>query len=607
MYIVHDNIEISNPGVTSPYSLITDAPIYKLELDESKENEMNPPIRHAGFVRLKCSEPVDKVNITNATIKQRSISHPKSFSSNDSDSEIEESDISVDGLHKVRCNTFQKTNSKKPRNSFLCLSTATLVNGTALSFSNIPSTSTSPSSSEYDYAYITALHTHRPLCTMRSSSSSDVPLSTVSLPFTCFTDVAVALKHIDYSRYVDDKRSSVSTEIEDDDPYDMRQYLNSKAFMGYFIQMFQEQLAENLKITHQQLRKATWKGAVIYSEMGEHDWEIVPAIQCPWPAEALEWRNRLRAIKENTMNHNRNTWPTEEMINHIIRMDCHVIPIGYMPKVGQNLQRELEWKLVFPNAERYLVNSLSNAQVKIYMMTKILIKCYIEPHIDKNLNMFTMEHLRAHLFWYCENTVLWSEYSLGSIFMDFLKSLLNRIKTQRLPDYFIPRRNLLENIPQKILVELHKRIFRITENPVMYIIRAMRNVRFSKDFYPRFKFKKLYKCLIVENPIVILMKSESPHEIRKDPKKFEFHQQLKEAAKKSLDDGDSDLENSDDNVMVDCHMEEYYKKINEDPDKRRRTKQVKFVQKKILENIERTKRRPSTETIDIDVRYFQHV
>ncbi|GAB0099417.1 uncharacterized protein DMENIID0001_152740 [Sergentomyia squamirostris] len=594
MYIVHDNIEISNPGVTSPYSLITEAPIYKLELDEYKGNELKQPPRHSGFVRLKCSEPIARgtggTSGERFDLKPDTISPRKSLSSNESDSELEESDMSVDGSIQVRRDTLSR---KIRRDSFLCLPGK----GISGNLSNTPSASTSPPSSEYDYAYITALNTHRPLCTLRSSSSSDGPLSTVCLPDCCVTDVTVPLKHTDPPQYVDDKRSSASTEVEEEDPYEIRQYLNSKAFMGYFIQTFQEQLAENLKIMNQQLCKATWKGAVIYSEMDEFDWEIVPAIQCPWPADALEWRNRLRTSKENPINRNRNTWPTEEMINHVIGMDCHVIPIGYMPKVGQNPQRELEWKLVFPNAERYLENSLSNTQVKIYMMTKILIKCFVEPYIDKNLNMFTADHLRAHLFWHCENTALWSEYSLGQILMDFLKSLLNRIKTQRLPDYFIPRRNLLENIPQKILVELHKRIFRITENPVMYILRAMRNVRFSKDFYPRFNFKQLYKCLIVHDPVVILMKTESVQDIKKNPKRY---QQLMEASKKSPVEGDSDLENSDDNPIIHGHMEEYYKKSNDDPDKRRRTKQVKFEQKRTLEHIERGKRRPSTETIDID-------
>uniref|UniRef100_A0A1B0CW95 Mab-21-like HhH/H2TH-like domain-containing protein n=2 Tax=Lutzomyia longipalpis TaxID=7200 RepID=A0A1B0CW95_LUTLO len=620
LYIVHDNIEITNPGVTSPYSHITNTPIYKMELDESKGNELEQPVRHAGFVRIKCSEPFEKVtlnsnnnnNITKPTIvKPESISPRKSLSSTCSESEMEVSDNSVDGSLKIRHDTYQMMNRKIPRDSFLCLPpTMTKSNGALPGHSsNTPSASTSPPSSEYDYAYITALHTHRPLCTMRSSSLSDIPISTVALPTSCITDIAVVLKSTEPSssggRYMmDDKRSSASTEIEEEDLYEVRQYLNSKAFMCYFLHTFQEQLATNLMITHEQLCAATWKGAVIYSQMDEYNWEIIPAIPCPWPAEALEWRNRVRGMQENPLNHNRSIWPTEEMINKVISMDCHVIPIGYMPKVGQNPQRELEWKVVFPNAERYLENLLSTTQVKIYMMTKILIKCYVEPHIDKNLNMFTTEHLRAHLFWQCENTGIWSEYCLGETLMNFLKSLLNRIKTQRLPDYFIPRRNLLENIPQKILVELHKRIFRITENPVMYVIRAMRNVRFSKNFYPRFNYKQLYKCLIVEDPVVILMKTESPQEIRNNPKKFEFQQQfLEAAAKKSvMGDGDSDGDNSadDSNTLGQSPMEEYYKKLNNDPDRRRRTKLVKFEHKRTLENIERNKRKPSTETIDID-------
>uniref|UniRef100_A0A182S963 Mab-21 domain-containing protein n=1 Tax=Anopheles maculatus TaxID=74869 RepID=A0A182S963_9DIPT len=105
------------------------------------------------------------------------------------------------------------------------------------------------------------------------------------------------------------------------------------------------------------------------------------------------------------------------------------------------------------------------------------------------------------------NYAAWPEDYLGEALLRFLNALLDRIKTHTLPDYFLPSRNLFENVPERVLVELHKRIFRITENPVMHMLIALRNLKLPSarlTFYPKIRIKRLYSYLVIDNPLKIV-------------------------------------------------------------------------------------------------------
>lgn len=93
---------------------------------------------------------------------------------------------------------------------------------------------------------------------------------------------------------------------------------------------------------------------------------------------------------------------------------------------------------------------------------------------------------------------------LGEALRRFLNSLLDRIKKQVLPDYFLPARNLFENIPDRVLAELHRSIFRMTENPVMHLLIAMKNLCFNPGTFPKINFNKLYSIFVVDNPLKLL-------------------------------------------------------------------------------------------------------
>uniref|UniRef100_A0AAG5DIW0 Mab-21-like HhH/H2TH-like domain-containing protein n=1 Tax=Anopheles atroparvus TaxID=41427 RepID=A0AAG5DIW0_ANOAO len=589
-YVVHDNIEITNPGDSSVYSILTDAPIYKLEIEDAIEDKLQRGeagagalVRrrrgacHHGYIKLKSVEFIKPNNpltldrmspgqgathgrmvpyggggepgpsgLGRKRAKGRQVAKTNgSLSESDTldDEEDDDDDDDVDdeeGQEKEEdededdegANRFAKL---KYRDSIM-VKYPKLLNGIYdkkhLGGSGVPSTSTSstsPPSSEYDYAYITAINTHQPLSVMRSAGGDEAPLSTTVLPDYCITTISCPIE-VNEGYYSDDEESETMDKLttlylaktngravgggsrhhqlhhHSNPEYttERRQYLNSKGFLAYFVNLFQDTLAAELDIPPEDLQRATWKGAVVYSGQ----WEIIPAILCPWPREATEWVHRKRDVKINPLTREKFQWPTQPMIQKVKSFGCHVIPIGYAPKQGQNRYRQLEWKIVFPEAERFLESCLTGTQIKIYLLATLLLKTFVEPHLAAGMSMFGMEHLRAHLFWQCEtNYAAWPEDYLGEALLRFLNALLDRIKTHKLPDYFLPARNLFENVPERVLVELHKRIFRITENPVMHLLIALRNLKLPSAklaFYPRIRIKRLYSYLVIDNPLKIV-------------------------------------------------------------------------------------------------------
>ena len=507
LYIVHDNIEITNPGDNSVYSILSDAPLYKLQIDDPYEGTRKKKVlHHVGYVKLKSSE-----KITKNEVLSNNLSSDSQYVSESLKIEEDDEDKNCDAI--IPAGFMRNKYRDSMRYTRNITSSTSDYSTTGKPLSTTSTNSTSPPSSEYDYTYITALHTHQPLSMMRKSVLMQNPLSTVMLPDTCISNVSRFMINnrkqeqfysTGYStddesegKLYDDESSEFYGNNKDHYYYEDKQYLNSKEFLSYFISSFQQTLARDLDISKDSLQNATSMGSTVYCA----PWEIIPAISCPWPREANEWIYRDRSAKNGDYDIEKCQWPTQEMINKISNFGCHVIPQGYAPKVGSNPQRELEWKIIFPEAERYLESRLTNAQTKVFMITKALIKTFVEPNLERGFNMFTTEHIRAHLFWQCEiNHEVWSEDCLGETLIRFLGSLLQAIKIHRLPDYFLPKRNLLENIPEKILVDIHKKIYRIVESPVPFVMITIRNLRYQRDFYPKLKYKRLYSRLIVADP-----------------------------------------------------------------------------------------------------------
>ncbi|XP_052865563.1 uncharacterized protein LOC128271917 [Anopheles cruzii] len=639
-YIVHDNIEITNPGDSSVYSILTDAPIYKLEIEDGLDDKLRrsgmqraAPRRgncHHGYVKLRSVEYIKPNEPPPVAPRTEPIDRPLrdgNLSDSDTLEDDDDDDVDDDGGREgsgFRQRKFRDSIAVKyPKMNGVY---GAAVRGKVRASTTVPSTSTSstsPPSSEYDYAYITAINTHQPLSVMRSAGAGGIgigcgggpcvvetpPLSTTVLPDYCITTLSCPIE-VPEGYYSDDEESEGQSSGSGGKPAgasgasagkhrnseyttERRQYLNSKGFLAYFVNLFQDRLAAELDIPADDLPDATWKGAVVYSG----HWEIVPAVFCPWPREATEWVHRKRDVKVNPLTKQRFQWPTPPMIQKVRSFGCHVVPVGYAPKQGQNRYRQLEWKIVFPEAERYLESCLSSTQVKLYLVAKLLLKTFVEtaaPAPAATLGMFGLEHLRAHLFWQCEtNYAAWPEDYLGEALLRFLNALLERIKTHRLPDYFLPARNLFENVPERVLVELHRRIFRVTENPAMHLLVALRNLKLPSGtlaFYPKLRLKRLYAYLAVDNPLRLvnpLLRDED----------------------ENLAAEDSDEQEANEREIAVGSMAYYHRQEIES--RRKRTRIVRFLVAEQLLRKDRaerpTTRRASIESIDLTFLPLKHM
>lgn len=501
MYVVFDNIEVSQPDDTTLYSTLSNTPAYKFVMEDHlyQLGQCKSRISHKGYVKLR------SIDIINGELKKASITSSSS-------SGVHSAPMTMNSDEEFELDSTYNP-ARLPKKS-ICY-----VNG--IPFSMASTSSVSRASSEYDYQYITAFNSHKPLSVLMTSS--DEPLSTTQIPVSCISmvkreeeiDSDGSESELDelepVALPVDEEEKEEST-IKNDSSVmggDQRPYFNSKSFLGYFINIFKSKLAFDLGFNQNDLDQATWKAAAIFVP----PYEIIPAIHCPWPVEAFEWRARKREPIPVPFTDKKYVWPTPKMISDVVGFGCHVIPVGYAPKKGDNPNRHIEWKIVFPQAERYLEANLTSAQIKVYMIMKAVFKSFIETRLENGRSIFTKEHLRTQLFWLCEeNFAAWNEEYLGEALMRYMKALLTSIKKHYLPDYFLRQRNLLDNVPERVLAQLHKLLYRVYENPVFYLISALRNLNFTKNFYPTLHVKKLYSYLIINDPLHLLSPNLFPQQ-----------------------------------------------------------------------------------------------
>ncbi|XP_012158894.2 uncharacterized protein LOC105665057 isoform X2 [Ceratitis capitata] len=411
--------------------------------------------------------------------------------------------------------------------------------------------------SDYDYAYIAHLNTHHPLSELRMQSvSGQYNLNAKVLPDSCVASLAQFVEPLndddeddeteDEDEEENDENTGSDTADEDSGVegysesrikvksryrdyetveairlYKIEQerrkimlqqcYLNSRDFMRYFGELVRQQLAERLQIQPEELDEGTYRGSSIYTKY----YELIPAIYVAhnaqhWPDCAFQFRIRERPIATNPLTGQKFQWPTRAMIRRIESFGFHVIPVGYAPKRQRNPFRELEWRIVFPKAERYLEQHLTHTQVKVFMMTKALVKTFVEPQERNKALTFTIDHLRMHLFWECErNFTAWPEEYLGEVLLRFISTFMQRLREKCLRDFFIEERNLFESIPEYSLVTLFSILADIVANPLMHLMVALKNLDFAEDFFPKLNYKNIFENLSENNMLRLKMKAKN--------------------------------------------------------------------------------------------------
>ncbi|KAI5633072.1 mab-21 protein domain-containing protein [Phthorimaea operculella] len=589
LYVIYDNVEASEPGDTSDYSAVLDAPFYKLQIEDCKEQ---------GYVKLKKLEVLES---TSAKESEDVITDPLSENDivyTDSERESNDSDESPylgkgeellqkleSKLIKSRINDgFAKNKNLKLNDAPIDLSTrrasgpvklASLQvqksninniknyqkrnepvaeekeiekkeppesNGMPrksilksprrpsgpfreektkpLSISDVKKVSTentiaedtetsgytsSKSETESDYGYSTITESTKPK-KLELSIPSNMSANSGALPDECWSTVQVRAFD-NWSEDEDDddtaSKSSLSRNL-----YESYHYLDSFNFMNNFVDNFIINLGSGLGLSQDAINNALTQGASIYCDTIKNGMklgtEVFPALIAAWPNAANQWIIRERKIIQNPRTNFTYQWPTKYMVNKAIGFGCLLIPVGFRPKRGINPEQVLQWKIVFPAAERYLESCLAHSHMRCYLFALALQKTFLNNETCKI--GVDASHIKNHLFWQCEdNYAKWPEDRLGETLRLFLRSFYVHFGQGRFPNYFIDSCNDFKSIPKPLLLKQQRRLADILESPVVHLLSALDKLKYTKkDFYPAFNSIKLYDILTCKNPLRLL-------------------------------------------------------------------------------------------------------
>ncbi|CAG4981208.1 unnamed protein product [Parnassius apollo] len=600
LFIIYDNVEASEPGDTSDYSAVLDAPFYKLRIEDckepgfvklkklevlesslSKENETinivqthsddsiytdsekesnasddSPYVSKGELLLQNIKSKVSEFQQTNIHIKddkmnihnysQEQTGRRPSGPTKQVSLQVEKSNISnLEALKKVTSRLPEDSvyvedqnetedMASKPRKSILknvrrasetnkdLKNKARFGDNHAVSIDNIGADDTetsgyrSNSSSRHnessetdsDYAYSTITESTTPK-RVELSLQPNSSTSTGVLPDECWT--AVDVRTIDWSDEEDETATKSSRLSICRNLFETHHYLSSLNFMGNFVDNFIISLGSGLGFSQEAINGALTQGASIYCDTIKHgskvSYEVFPALLAAWPNAANQWIIRERKIIQNPRTNFSYQWPTRYMVRKAIGFGCLLVPIGFRPKRGVNPDLKLQWKIIFPAAERYLESCLAHSHMRCYLFSLILHKTFMENEISKI--GIDASHIKNHLFWQCEdNYAKWPEDRLGESLRLFLRSFYVHFGQSRFPNYFIESCNDFKSIPKPLLLKSQRKLADILEAPVMHVLNALDKLKYNKkEFYPTFNVHRLYKILTCKNPLHIL----NPH------------------------------------------------------------------------------------------------
>ncbi|CAG9761007.1 unnamed protein product [Ceutorhynchus assimilis] len=325
------------------------------------------------------------------------------------------------------------------------------------------------------------------------------------------TDEGVSLDDCFVFRKV--KKPDIDIELEEldhehlteDDIYDIVSYLPSKKFMKYFSKIFKESMAKKIGLIQYEIDHAAVDDRIpgkIFCNLRDENGnsypvEVVPCLKTAWP------KKQTYNLLEGKPNHNMESdwtgfdfqWPTHEMLDEMKTFECALVPKGYARNNGTVPEDDLEWEIHFPLAENYLEMLLRPEQIKCFLLLLSIYKEYLEP--KTKVHGIVPEHLLNMMFWEAEkNYDDWPTHRLGFRLINVIENFSNRLTERVLRDFFIRKRNVLKNVPTKCIVYAGEEFFRIKESPLIKILRAMRNVRYtSGTFYPPLDYKELLNIL----------------------------------------------------------------------------------------------------------------
>ncbi|XP_026757638.2 uncharacterized protein LOC113517233 [Galleria mellonella] len=597
LFVIYDNIEASEPGDTSDYSAVLDAPFYKLCMQDTKEpgfvklkklevlgstytketekntentidsddtvytdseresnasDDFPPSLKGEELlesIRNRLNENSTEINLilNNANVSTRMINvSDRRFSGpiKKVSLQVQKSNISnVKNFRKVnttigedinnRNQNRSKTDTKetfyegeKSKKPLLKNNTRGLSGPTKDEQSKLPhidnisedtetsgyrSTSNSSrlnelSETESDYGYSTITESSTPKrieLSVRTNSS----LISGTLPEDAWISIYTRADH--WSEEEEEENiENLESRISEAHLYETHYYLNSVRFMRNFVDIFITDLGISLGLSQEVVKNALTQGASIYCDtvLNGKDirFEVYPALIAAWPNAANQWVIRERKIIQNPRTNLSYQWPTKQMVHKTIDFGCFLVPIGYRPKRGLNPDQQLQWKLIFPAAERFLEKCLAHSHIRCYLFALVLYRTFLEVETSKV--GIDASHIKNHLFWQCEdNFAKWPEDRPGESLRLFLETFYVHMCQKRLPNYFMNNCNEFKSIPRPLLMRLQRILKNILESPVPYVLCAIDKLKYVKtEFYPKLNCHRLYAILTSKNPLRVI-------------------------------------------------------------------------------------------------------
>ncbi|OWR52954.1 hypothetical protein KGM_205074 [Danaus plexippus plexippus] len=561
LFIIYDNVEASEPGYVKLKKLeilessLSKETAYKIQqrvssddsiyTDSAKESNASDDIPYSDKREKNLQKTKNKVSDTNIDSKQKNDVEFYDSRSRTSVNDVEminklydTSHLLPNGNSSVMEVTFSKQNESdeydiKARKSILKNTrrysgpTKEIVNKsfsnnrrhtsldnilsaedteTSGYRSNASSRQAESSETESDYGYATITESTTPK-KIGLNKRTNYPLASGVLPDESW--ISVNVKSIDWSD--DEEGDTASKESLNRNLYETHNYLGSIAFMDDFVNNFILSLGSGLGFSQDTIKNSMTQGASIYCNAIQNGlttgYEVFPALIAAWPNSANRWIIRERKIIQNPRTNFSYQWPTKYMVNKTVGFGCLLVPIGFRPKRGLNPEQQVQWKVIFPAAERYLESCLAHSHTRCYLFTLTLYRAFLENSTSKiGINE---SHIKNHLFWQCEdNYAKWPEDRLGESLRLFLGSFYAHFGQSRFPNYFIESCNEFKYIPKPLLLKLQRKLADILESPVMHVLNAIHKLKYTKrDFYPKFNCLRLYEILTCKNPLRIL----NPH------------------------------------------------------------------------------------------------
>ncbi|XP_061177756.1 uncharacterized protein LOC133186540 [Saccostrea echinata] len=174
--------------------------------------------------------------------------------------------------------------------------------------------------------------------------------------------------------------------------------------------------------------------------------DFVPAIKLTnWPSIAEDWTSRPRP----------GNWPPAELLENCVGADCHIVPVAH--KGSSKHLKKKEWRLSFSGAEIVLANSLTFEQRQAVIMSKMILKLALQEVLQhkpslKNCKPVSSYELKTSFYWLREKKNDWG--SLTDDIRAILENLIQFLQRGILPDYFIPEKNITENVAPDLVEEL---------------------------------------------------------------------------------------------------------------------------------------------------------